>query len=340
MSQPGRGRIGWYVHHHGRGHLTRMLAIAPHLDREIVCFSSLPCPPDLPARISWIELPRDDEPMPDQREDDPRVGGMLHWAPLRHAGHRQRLARIAAAVAPGDIAAVVVDVSAEMALFVRLLGVPVVLITQPGDRTDSAHRLAFGAATRIIAPWPREIAEPDHLRALGDRVVYVGGISRFDGRADGARGRGDEVVLLGGGGGASVSADDIAAAERSTGRSWRVLGAGSASWSADPWEALTTASVVVSWCGQNAIADLAAAAAPAVVIPQERPFDEQRTTATVLGRSGLAVAVDRWPDADAWPALLQAARTSAPSWHRWHVGGAAARTAAAIDEAEIEAAAG
>ena len=331
MTTSPRGRVGWYVHHHGRGHLTRMLAIAPHLDREIVCFSSLPCPPGLPANVSWVELPRDDDPMPRMSEDDPRVGGMLHWAPLRHAGHRGRLARIAATLAPGGVAAVVVDVSAEVALFVRLLGVPVVTITQPGDRTDSAHRLAFGSAARIIAPWPRELAEPDHLRALGDRVVYVGGISRFDGRARDGHTRGDEIVLLGGGGGAAVSAEDIAAAERTTGRPWRVLGAGAATWAADPWEALTSASVVVSWCGQNAIADLAAAGAPAVVIPQERPFDEQRTTAATLAASGLAVAVDRGPDAAAGPGLLEAARAAAPSWDRWRVSGAAARAAAAIE---------
>lgn len=325
------GRIGWYVHHHGQGHLTRMRAIAPHLDADVVCFSSLPVPADLPANVSWVELARDDQPAPAIPADDPTAGGMLHWAPLRHAGHRSRLAVIAAAVAAGDIEAFVVDVSAEVTLFLRLLGVPVVIITQPGDRVDEPHRLAFLAARRIIAPWPEEIYAPEHLTALGDHVAFVGGISRFAGRDRPAQPRGDEVVLLGGGGGADVSAADIAAAERASRRPWRVLGAGSGAWTADPWDAVTTASVVVSWCGQNAVADLAAAGAPAVVIPQERPFAEQRATASALGRSGLAVALTAWPEPERWPELLACASArGGDGWEAWRTDGAAQRAAAVI----------
>ncbi|MFS0714033.1 hypothetical protein ABC195_09115 [Microbacterium sp. 2P01SA-2] len=324
-------RIGWYVHHHGRGHLTRMWTIAAHLDADVVCFSSLPAPDDLPGNVSWVELAHDDRPAPSLPADDPTAGGLLHWAPLRHVGHRSRLALIAAAVAAGDVDAFVVDVSAEVTLFVRLLGVPVIIVTQPGDRIDEPHRLAFAAAQRIIAPWPQELYAPQHLTSLGDRVEFVGGISRFAGRARSAQPRGDEIVLLGGGGGSDVSAADIAAAESASGRRWRVLGAGSGAWTADPWEELTTASVVVSWCGQNAVADLAAAAAPAVVIPQERPFDEQRATATALDRSGLAVAVAEWPEAARWPGLLaQASARGGDGWAAWRTEGAAQRAAAVI----------
>ncbi|MGZ8803670.1 MAG: hypothetical protein ACXWZG_00020 [Microbacterium sp.] len=115
-------RIGWYVHHHGRGHLTRMLAIVPHLDAEIRCFSSLPKPDDLPAHCSWTVLDRDDDARPgtgDPHAADPDAGGLLHWAPLGHDGHRSRLAAIAASLADAPVDAFVVDVSVEVALFVR-----------------------------------------------------------------------------------------------------------------------------------------------------------------------------------------------------------------------------
>ncbi|SDQ28711.1 glycosyltransferase [Microbacterium sp. cf332] len=324
-------RLGWYVHHHGRGHLTRMLAIAAHLPLDVVCFSSLAEPTGLPANVSWVALPRDDDPQPTLPADDPTAGGLLHWAPLRHEGHRARLAAMAAAVATGRIGAVVVDVSAEVTLFLRLLGVPVVIITQPGDRVDEPHRLAFAAANRVVAPWPDGVYAPAHLTALGDRVVFVGGISRFAGRPRPAsRGSDGTVVLLGGGGGSDVSEADIADAERATARPWRTLGAGGAQWSADPWDALTTASVVVSWCGQNAVADLAAAAAPAIVIPQDRPFAEQRATARALGHAGLAVTVDTWPAAERWPGLLDAAAALGDDWGVWRIDGAAERAAEVI----------
>ena len=83
-------RIGWYVHHHGGGHLVRMLSIADHLDAEIRCFSSLPQPEGLPEHCSWTLLDRDDDMRAgaaDPAEADPTVGGLLHWAPIGHAGH-------------------------------------------------------------------------------------------------------------------------------------------------------------------------------------------------------------------------------------------------------------
>ena len=36
--------IGWYLHHHGAGHLQRLRAIAAQLEAEVTVFSSLPAP--------------------------------------------------------------------------------------------------------------------------------------------------------------------------------------------------------------------------------------------------------------------------------------------------------
>lgn len=336
-------QIGWYVHHHGGGHLARLLTIAPHVDAEIRCFSSLAEPANLPAHCSWTLLDRDDDLEPgglDPREADPTAGGLLHWAPLAHPGHRGRLARITASLAERPLDAFVVDVSAEVALLVRLLGVRTVVMTQPGVRDDDAHRLAFRAATTIIAPWPYELLAPAHLVDLSAKTVYTGGISRFEGRQDASSKRdstrGDaaqNVVLLGGRGGSGVTDDDAAAAAAATGDHWRNLGGTrGASWSADPWKELSTADVVVAWAGQNSVADLAAAGARAIVIPQDRPFDEQRDTAHALEHAGLAVTAAAWPAASEWPALIARAARLQPDWTRWQVTGAAARAAEAIAE--------
>jgi hypothetical protein len=329
-------RIGWYVHHHGRGHLGRLLAIAPHLDSEVICFSSFEEPADLPANCTWIQLDRDDTPEPHTGgplpSRDPDAGGLLHWAPLLHTGHRRRLTTIATALESTPVTAFVVDVSAEVALFVRLLGVPTVLITQPGDRDDVPHRLAFQVATTIIAPWPEELLRPAHLDEY-KRVVYVGGISRFDDRPAPATSR-SGVLVLGGAGGTDVTAASIDDAEAATGYAWSALGVPGrtgGAWSADPWDDLGRAEIVVAWAGQNSVADLAAAGVRAVVIPQARPFAEQVQTANALGRAGLAVVEQSWPTADAWPAILDRARALSPEWSRWRTAGAAQRAAAVID---------
>lgn len=327
--------LGWYIHHHGRGHLARMLAIAPYLDAQIRCFSSLPQPEGLPPHCSWTVLARDDDAVDgrDPRRADPTADEMLHWAPLRHYGHRNRLTTIADSVAEAPVDAFVVDVSVEVTLFVRLLGIPVVLIAQPGLRDDFAHQLGFRAATRIIAPWPQAILEPAHLAEVTHKTVYTGGISRYEDRihSRGERLRQNTVVLLGGLGGSTLTDADVDEAQLASHRPWRNLGGTpSASWSADPWEDLTSAGVVVSWAGQNSVADLAAAGAPAVVIPQERPFAEQRETARALDRAGLAVVAPEWPSGATWTDLIERASVLRPEWDQWQVPGAAARAADVI----------
>ncbi|MET0861992.1 MAG: hypothetical protein ABW091_13305, partial [Microbacterium sp.] len=104
----------------------------------------------LPPHCTWTTVDRDDAASGDggdPRNADPTAGGLLHWAPLGHRGHRGRMSAIVASLAETPVDAFVVDVSVEVALLVRLLGFRVVLIAQPGTRDDSVHHLAFQAAT-------------------------------------------------------------------------------------------------------------------------------------------------------------------------------------------------
>ncbi|MET4099229.1 hypothetical protein ABIB37_001466 [Agrococcus sp. UYP10] len=311
--------VGWYVHHHGMGHLTRFLAIRPHVAASVVAFSSLPQPAALPDGTTWVQLPRDDEDegagAPSAAE--PTARGALHWAPIGHRGHVERMAAIAARAPHLD--AIVVDVSVEVTLLARLLGRRVVLMTQPGDRTDDPHVLGRRLADAVLAPWPADDGE----------VHPVGGISRFATRERSAARRPGTVLALGGGGrDAAWDAMLREAIAATPDRQWRV--AGGATWIDDPWEALCEAEVVVTAAGQNAIADIAAAGASAIVVPRPRPFDEQHRTAAMLDELGLAVVADASAPGD-WPALLARAQALEPDWSAWGVRGAAGRAAAIID---------
>ena len=96
---------------------------------------------------------------------------------------------IAQWVAATRPAAVVIDVSVEVATYIRLLGVPVIVVAGPGERTDAPHLLVYRLADHIVAAWPRELHEPSWLRSYADKTSYVGGISRFDGQERAARKR-------------------------------------------------------------------------------------------------------------------------------------------------------
>ncbi len=308
--------IGYYVHHHGRGHLHRARSVLSHVDSPSTILSSLPGP--------WVELPRDDEgPAP-----DPTAGGRFHWAPAHHPGLRRRMARIARWIEEAAPALLVVDVSVEVAVLARSMGVPVLVTAMRGDRTDPPHELGYDLAHELLAPWPAAFADPGWRWSAKTR--YVGAFSRFDGRTPAHQhgGRRRVVVLLGAGG----TDQAVDPAVTTPGWDWEWFGT-PGHWSPDPWAALSSADVVVTHAGQNAIAEVAAARRPAVVLPQRRPFGEQAATADVLARNGLAVVRHTWPTATEWPSVLaEAVALGGDRWVEWSPGDGARRAARVIDE--------
>ena len=94
--------------------------------------------------------------------------------------------------------------------------------------------------------------------------------------------------------------------------------------------------MVVSHAGQNLIAEIAAARRPALLLPQDRPFDEQRVMASALGAAGLPALVrDTWPSPAEWPELLdRVGRLDGSRWSSWNDGDGAARVAELLSELE------
>jgi UDP-N-acetylglucosamine:LPS N-acetylglucosamine transferase len=97
---------------------------------------------------------------------------------------------------------------------------------------------------------------------------------------------------------------------------------------------LCRADVVVTHGGMNAIAEVAAARKPAVVVPQARPHGEQLATCRALARAGLAVIADGWPQAASWPSLLRTAlELGGERWTAWSPGTGAHDAAEIIESA-------
>jgi UDP-N-acetylglucosamine--N-acetylmuramyl-(pentapeptide) pyrophosphoryl-undecaprenol N-acetylglucosamine transferase len=318
--------IGYYVHHVGRGHLRNATCIAAALDRDVTGLSSLPRPAGWSG--PWIELERDDSGHPVR---DPSAHGRLHWAPKHDAGLAARMARIAEWISAARPEVLVVDVSVEVAVFGRLMGIPVVVRALPGDRSDPAHQLGYSFADAILANWPALGDMARDLHRWADRTHHVGGLSRFAGRPATAPPHArPRVLVLQGSGGTSVGPADVAAAAAATPDwDWHRLGPGA--WSEDPWPELCAADVVVTHAGLGSLADVAAAGRPAVVVPEDRPHDEQRATARALAETGVAVTSEYWPEDHEWPDLLaRALAVGGSGWQLWRTDGAAERAARVI----------
>lgn len=279
-----------------------------------------------------VKLPRDDQ---EDRVMEPTAHGALHWAPHHHNGFRERMKAISHWIDAARPAAVVTDISVEVATFVRLLGVPVIVVALPGKRFDAPHALVHRLADHIIAAWPRELYLPPWLQPHAAKTSFVGGISRYDGRAVPPVRPPDDVgarvlVLSGADDDFGGRLDECAAA--CPGTTWTAIGGANSAWVEDPWPQICAADIVITHAGQSAVADVAAARRRAVVIAQPRPYDEQPATATVLRRHRLATVARQWPDVRAWPGLIAHAEASDPEkWSRWEVSGAASRAARAVE---------
>jgi len=304
------------------------------LSRDVTGLSSLARPAGWPGQ--WLRLPRDDA---GEAVIEPTAHGQLHWAPLGDHGLRDRMAAIAEWIQCAAPSVIVVDVSVEVAALARLMGVPVVSMVLPGRRDDPAHRLGHAVAEALIAPWPASLPGIllDGVGPEADKIRHVGAFSRFDGRAPepgpASRGGALSVVVLYGGGGSEVTGRHLRRAAAATpGWAWTILGGTAGQWAEDPWPALCRADVVITHGGLNAVAEVAAARKPAVVVPQDRPYGEQRATARALARSGLAVIADPWPQDAAWPSLLRAARElGGARWATWSTGTGAQDAAQIIE---------
>lgn len=324
--------IGWYVHHQGRGHLHRALAVGAELDEPVTVLSSLDPPAGHPG--DWVRLDRDDG----DDGGEPSAGGRLHWAPLGQDGLRRRMHQVSEWLDRARPRLVVADVSVEIAVLARLHGVPVASVLVPGRRDDAAHRLGFDVSDTLVATWP-PTATPALLPGLADevlaRVHAVGGLSRFPVSPHRPRRPGPpRAIVLGGAGDEGWDADLLRGAVRSV-RDWEWLVCGPPGpWCPDPDRLVRDADVVVTHAGQNALAEVAAARRPAVVVPRPRPHDEQQVAAAALRDGGWPVLVEHDFPSSGWRERLhRAAALDGADWGTWCDGGAARRFADVLAEA-------
>lgn len=312
--------IGYYVHHHGSGHLHRARAVARLWGPRITGLSSLPRPADWPGQ--WLQLDND---APASADSDLTAGGQLHWVPRRHPGLRSRMGALSQWILAAEPDLLVCDVSVEVALQARLHGVPVVTVVQPGVRTDNAHLLGYGISDALVAMWPASARIRTGLPVrLDSRIRHLGGLSRF-GTAEAARVRHKSVAVLWGSGGDGPPLEALRLArQQSPGWSWTLLGG--PSWNADPFTVLSEAQVVLTHAGQNSIAETAAARRPAIVIPQTRPFQEQHVTAQALHDPAWPTTVLEDLPSHGWRSVLeQTSRLDGSAWSQWCDGEAAGR---------------
>lgn len=327
LPDPGAGPVGFYVHHHGSGHATRSKQLADGLpaDTPVRFFTSAPDYFEGYGADRLTPLPPDFLRTRDPARDLLR-DNVLHYAPVDLPGVSARMAIIAGWIAEHRPAYFVVDLSVELALFVRLCGCRVYLVRLHGHRDDPAHTAAFQLAEGLLAPFAPALEDahtPDWVR---EKTIYLGTFSRYDNRKE-ARpqvrrtlkisGERPVVTVVNGSGGATRSAAywaKVAAAHPD--QQWLLVGRLDAAdvpppdnlrlagFVADTYPYLRAADYLIGSGGTNTMSEVAAVRGRFISLPEPRPFGEQVCKMRALERLGLTVVVEALPAAGEWREYL------------------------------------
>lgn len=325
--------IGYFVHHQGRGHAERCLAIINALPAtrpvRIFCargdlFPSLPSHVTLSVIPSLFEATgRENPTLADQ--PTPRT---LHCAPLGWPGIRDAMGQIVAWFVEADPALMICDVSAEIAQLARICSVPHIKILQHGDRDDEGHQAAYDGAVGILAPFSERLAQPEWTSQQRRKIFFAGGLglSEIIPEKEVARARiglapGREMILvMSGGGGSGFTPAPLSVGARYRPEAlWITIGTLTQEWHAtEPgnlvhrgWVAnaadyIAAADCIVASTGNTTCQQILSARKPWLAIPEWRYFDEQRRKAECLAAAGMAVTRPNLPGSGrAWERALE-----------------------------------
>ncbi|MCD7111436.1 glycosyl transferase [Rhizobium sp. DKSPLA3] len=348
--------IAFFVHHQGRGHANRTMAMAEHFSKDRPV-SVLTAGPEHFAkadpRIEVITLPNMiGESVPTPRLFAEPTPSVMHCVPLGLPSMRRTMRTIVDHLDDRDVGLFVVDVSAEIGMLGRIVSTPTVQIRMHGDRSDVGHIGSYEACVGMIAPFDARLEQSDYPQTLRAKTIYTGGLcttrdavpTRQAARAKLGLAEDRKVILVltGGGGSGTPLAPLTIAARAVPDALWLVAGPvhreghetnfanlQELGWVENVTDYIAAADIVVASAGDNTVHEIARAGSKFVVMPEWRYFAEQHRKAEALVTLGAAVTASAWPgDYRGWQQLLEAAEAIDPAILRSLHNPDAARTAA------------
>jgi hypothetical protein len=331
MAQP----LGYFVHHQGRGHAERCIALVSALPsaRPVRIFCAKEdLFPRMAPHVTITRIPSLFEPTGSEVRTMDRfmTPSTLHCSPLGWPGIRKAMGEIVAWFAEANPALMICDVSAEIAQLCRICSVPHVKVLQHGNREDPGHRAAYDGAVGLLAPFAEELAQPEWSEAFRSRTFFAGGLGLRDlpmtreaaRSAIGMDTQCELIVSMAGEGGRGLSAAPIAVGARCRPSArWITIGPVERDWHAtepsnlehrgwvdNPGAYIAAADIVIASPGNATCQRILATGRPFIAVPEWRYFDEQHRKADALAAAGLAITRPHLPSsAGAWSRVIEEA---------------------------------
>lgn len=176
-------RIGYYAHHHGSGHcrqIDKLAALLPIQKRQqLTVFTSLAPEAYTFTAIDEQQIVR--LYPEDERTDDVLKGragkywqpASLHYSPIGNADIQKRSHQILNTIVQRNIDLMIIDVSVEVAMLCRTASIPYLYVRLPGLRDDMPHIDAFAGALALLAPYPQAIEAAMTPIWVCQKTVYL-----------------------------------------------------------------------------------------------------------------------------------------------------------------------
>lgn len=97
----------------------------------------------------------------------------LHYSPVGNSDIQQRSHKILDTIYQRRIDLMIIDVSVEVAMLCRAASVPYLYVRLPGIRDDVPHLNAFAGALALLAPYPRTLESPMTLDWPAKKTLYL-----------------------------------------------------------------------------------------------------------------------------------------------------------------------
>ncbi|MCW8092339.1 hypothetical protein [Alteromonas sp. ASW11-130] len=175
------GKIGWYVHHHGNGHLQQANRLIPYLNsHKPILF----CAVESFAKRLREAFPRlqvyvlpEKYSKPRDRNTTRTFANAFEGTP--YAGSAtQRAAFFTSILQKERISLFISDVSAELTILARGAGVKTVMFHLHGNvMKDPTQVFAYECAAALFAPFPKAL-EDSHY-AYEDKTYYLGWLAPY-----------------------------------------------------------------------------------------------------------------------------------------------------------------
>lgn len=123
-----------------------------------------------------VRLPAEDERADDVlagRAGQNWQPASLHYSPVGNSDIQQRSHKILDTIYQRRIDLMIIDVSVEVSMLCRAASVPYLYVRLPGIRDDVPHLNAFAGALALLAPYPRTLESTKTPEWISQKTLYL-----------------------------------------------------------------------------------------------------------------------------------------------------------------------